>query len=86
MVVGRDDNRFGAIFRAGNLNRGGGFDARNTVTPVALDLLSIDLEYSREFGGGRVEIGAGFQGLENVAGGSTTTDLRAYLSWSIYDL
>ena len=81
VVVGEYDNQFRALIRVGKLNRAGGFDLRNTLTPIPLDLISLDLGYSWVMGKSRIELGAGLEDLEFVAAGSTTTDFRGYVQW-----
>ena len=80
-VDGVNQNRFHALFRAGELNRAGGLDLRQTLTPIPLDLISIDLGYSWVMGNSRISLGAGFEELEDVAGATTSSDFRGYLQW-----
>ena len=50
---------------------GGSPDPFHTLTPTPQDLISIDLAHSRVFYIGTVEIGAGFEELDDAASGDT---------------
>lgn len=60
--------------RYGELNRGGVPDARNNLTPVAEDLASLDVTWSRNFRLGVIEVGAGAERTGD-------TDFRGYFQW-----
>ncbi|MCH8160243.1 MAG: capsule assembly Wzi family protein [Proteobacteria bacterium] len=81
VLVNGDDSRWHALIRFGDLNRGGAPDVRNTLTPTPLEISSIDLTYSRSLGAGRVDIGLGYQRLEDPLTGVTSDDARGFLTW-----
>jgi len=54
---------------------------RNTLTPTLLELSSIDLTHSRSLGRGRLEIGVGYEQLEDPLTGESEDDARAFISW-----
>jgi hypothetical protein len=81
VFVNGDDSQWNALIRFGELNRGGAPDDRNTLTPTPLDIASIDLSYSRTFGGGRIDFGVGFERLEDPLTGEETDESRAFLTW-----
>ena len=79
MVTG-NGNQISALIRSGELNKGG--RANNTLTPVPLDILSADLTYAHTFGDKhRLEVGIGYEELENAGLGINTDDTRAFLQW-----
>jgi hypothetical protein len=78
MVTGKG-NQFSALIRSGELNKGG--RANNTLTPVPLDILSADLTYAHNFGVNRIEVGVGYEELDNTALGLKTDDTRAFIQW-----
>ena len=75
------DHRFHALIRSGELNRGGSPDQRNTITPTPLDVTSADVSYSLPIGNSRIEIGAGYEELDDPGNGLATDESRAYLRW-----
>ena len=81
VFVNGDDSQWNALVRFGELNRGGAPDDRNTLTPTPLDIASIDLSYSHSFGGGRIDLGVGYERLEDPLTGEETDDTRAFLTW-----
>jgi hypothetical protein len=81
MMVDEDDNQWRALVRFGDLNRGGAVDPVHTLTPTPQDLVSIDLSHSRVFSYGVIDVGAGFEQIDDAASGDTSTDGRLYLQW-----
>ncbi len=79
-----EDTQWHAVLRLGDLNRGGAPDVRNTLTPTPLELSSIDLTHSRTLGGGRLEIGVGYEQLKDPLTGVDNGDARAFVSWRSY--
>jgi hypothetical protein len=77
----RGGNRFSALLRSGELNRGGAQGDRHTLTPVPLDILSIDLGYTHVFGRHLLEIGLGWEELEDGAAGTKNDDMRGFVQW-----
>ena len=82
MFVNGDGAQWHALIRYGDLNRGGAPDARNTLTPTPLEISSIDLTHSRVLGGGRFDIGLGYERLDDPLTGVASDNVRAFLSWS----
>jgi hypothetical protein len=70
------------LLRAGDLNRGGSPDSRNTLTPTPLEILSADLQLGLSTRFGRFELGAGYERLEDPATSLKTEDERFFLSWT----
>lgn len=81
IVIGEGENRFHALLRMGELNRAGPPDFRHTLTPVPLDLLSLDLAYSWVVGKSRFDVGVGAEELENVADATTSSEFRGHVQW-----
>ena len=70
------------LIRSGDLNRGGSPDPANTLTPTPLELLSIDLNYSRRIGKSRIDLGIGHEQLKDPGTGTIINNTRAYLQWN----
>jgi hypothetical protein len=82
MVVGTNSDSWHLLFRVGDLNRGGDPDLRNSLTPTPLELSSIDLTHSRSIGQwGWLDLGLGYEQLEDKATGNDNDDVRAFITW-----
>ena len=81
VLVTERGNELRAIVRSGKLNRGGAPDPRNTLTPTSLDISSVDLGYAFSIGASRVEIGVGYEQLDDPANIRDDNDVRGYLQW-----
>ncbi len=81
ILVSRDGNLWQAIGRAGDLNRVGA-DPNHSVAVVPQDLLSLDLQHSRDTSIGRFDIGIGYEQREIVATGDSSSDVRGFVRWT----
>ncbi len=81
VLVSNAETQWHALLRFGDLNRGGSPDVRNTLTPTPLEISSIDLTHGRTLGRGRLEIGVGYERIEDPLTGQDNGDVRAFLSW-----
>ena len=81
MLVDADDTQWRAVLRFGELNAGGAPDSRNTLTATPRDIASVDLAHSRAFDFGVIEIGAGYETLDDIASGSSSNEGRVYVQW-----
>jgi len=81
LMVDEDDKQWRATVRFGDLNRGGAPDAEHSLTATPQDLISLDLAHSRAFSFGVVDIGAGYEKVDDLASGSSQSDGRFYLQW-----
>jgi hypothetical protein len=81
VLVTENANRWNVLLRSGELNRGGSIDSANTLTPTPLDILSADVSYSHAIGNSRLELGVGYEELDDPATSLTTDDTRAWLQW-----
>jgi hypothetical protein len=81
ILVDADDTQWRGTARFGALNRGGPPDSRNTLTPTRQDLVSIDLSHSRVFPFGVVDVGAGYEQIDDDVSGGSSSDGRLYLQW-----
>jgi hypothetical protein len=63
------------------LNSGGAADDQNTLTATSQDLLSIDLVHSRAYWFGVLELGVGYESIDDALSGTSSGDGRAYLQW-----
>ena len=68
-----------ALIRSGELNKGG--SVRNTLTRIPLDLFSADLAWALPLGKSRIELGVGYEALDDTTTGQKTDGTRAYLQW-----
>ena len=81
IMVDENDSQWRALLRFGDLNRGGGPDPVHTLTPTPQDLTSLDVSHSRVFSFGVIDIGAGFEEVDDQASGVSQSDGRLYLQW-----
>ena len=81
VLVSEENEVIHALARFGALNRGTLPDGNHTLAPLRQEIASIDVSYKRNFGFGEMEIGAGFQRLEDEAASATANDGRLYLRW-----
>jgi hypothetical protein len=70
------------LLRAGDLNRERVFDERNTLTPTPQEIVSADIRFGTSTRFGRIEIGAGYEEIDDAASGIKTDDFRGFLSWT----
>jgi hypothetical protein len=81
IMVNAEDTQWRVLARLGALNRGGPPDSRNTLTPTPQDIASIDVSHSRVFGFGVIDVGVGYERVDDDASGIETSDARFYLQW-----
>ncbi|HEY5643160.1 MAG TPA: capsule assembly Wzi family protein, partial [Woeseiaceae bacterium] len=55
------------LLRAGDLNRERVFDERNTLTPTPQEIVSADIRFGTSTRFGRIEIGAGYEEIDDAA-------------------
>lgn len=81
VLVNDEETQWVALFRYGRLNRGGGPDSRNSLTPTRQDIVSLDISHSRVFRYGQIDIGLGFEQLDDIVSDDTSKEVRAFLQW-----
>jgi len=81
MLVDDEDTQWFALFRFGALNRAGAPDVRNSLTPTKEDIVSLDITHSRVFKYGQIDVGLGFEQLDDIVAQETRSDVRAYVQW-----
>ena len=81
VLADASDTQWHVLLRTGKLNDGGAPDPRNTLTATPQDLSSIDVTHSRAFKFGVVEIGAGYESIDDEVSNSSSSDARIYLQW-----
>ena len=81
VMVDESDSQWRATLRLGDLNRGGSPDAVHTITPTPQELLSLDISHSRAFLFGVIDIGAGYEDVDDLASGNSRSDGRLYMQW-----
>ena len=81
VLTSTEDTQWHALLRFGDLNRGGSPDVRNTLTSTPLEISSIDLTHSRNLGRGRLEIGVGYEQIDDTLTDESNNDARAFISW-----
>ncbi len=74
--------RFSASVRYSQLNRGGGRDDNNALSPLPSDLINAELTHERELFDARLTIGVGVDQADSDDGGLDQTDVRAFLQWN----
>lgn len=73
--------QWNGIVRSGTLNRAGAPDPANSLTPTRQEILSLDISYSREFSFGEIDLGAGFEQVEDISSAREFTNSRFYVQW-----
>ena len=81
VAVDADETQWRALVRVGTLNDGEPEDRRNTLTATPQDISSVDLSHSRAFSFGVIDIGVGYERIEDVATGGSDNETRAYVQW-----
>jgi hypothetical protein len=81
VMVDDSDTQWRALFRYGDLNRGGGIDSVHTLTPTPQEIASLDISHSRVFDFGVVDLGVGHEKINDSASGDTLSETRFYLQW-----
>ena len=82
LILADSDNvQWRGLIRYGALNRGGSPDARNSLTPTRQDIASFDVSHSRVFSFGVIDVGAGYEKVDDSASGVAHSDIRFYLQW-----
>ncbi|MDA0707405.1 MAG: capsule assembly Wzi family protein, partial [Proteobacteria bacterium] len=81
LMVDENDKQWRVLLRFGELNRGGSPDSANSLTPTPQDIASIDLSHSRVFPFGVIDLGIGYEQIDDAASGDSTNNGRAYLQW-----
>ncbi len=81
VMADADDTQWRGLVRYGGLNRGGSADPRNTLTDTRQDIVSLDVSHSRVFTFGVIDVGVGYESVDDEASGSSTSNARFYLQW-----
>jgi len=81
IMVDENDTQWRAILRLGKLNRGGPPDSAHTITPTPQDLVSLDVSHSRAFSFGVIDIGAGYEDVDDKTSGVSSSEGRLYVQW-----
>ena len=81
IAVDADDTQWRALLRSGTLNDGGPPDSRNTLTTTPQDITSIDLSHSRAFSFGVIDVGVGYESIDDGSNGGSDDEFRGYLQW-----
>ena len=81
ILVDAAETQWRALLRTGELNAGGPPDPRNTLTATPQDILSLDLAHSRAFWFGVLDVGVGYESIDDTASGSSSSEGRIYAQW-----
>jgi hypothetical protein len=81
VAVNAELTQWRVLARYGALNRGGSPDVRNTLTPTREDIASIDVSHSRMFDFGTIDLGIGYERVDDIASGRDTAESRFFLQW-----
>ena len=81
IMVDESDSQWRALLRFGDLNRAGAPDTGHSLTPTPQDIASIDISHSRVFPFGVIDVGAGYEKVDDFTSGVSYSDGRFYLQW-----
>jgi hypothetical protein len=81
ILVDASDTQWRALLRIGKLNEDGAPDPANTLTPTAQDIASIDISHSRVFSFGMIDVGVGYEAIDDAVSGSSLNEGRIYVQW-----
>ena len=81
MMADENGSEWRALLRFGDLNRGGAADPVHSLTATPRDLASFDISHSRTFSLGLIDIGAGYEELQDQASGVSNANGRFYVQW-----
>jgi hypothetical protein len=81
VAVDSADTQWRALLRVGALNRGAISDSRNSLTPTRQDIVSVDLSHSRVFSFGVIDLGVGYEMVDDISSGLSSSDGRLYVEW-----
>ena len=81
VLVDSDDTQWRGLVRLGDLNRAGSPDVRNSLVPTHRELASVDISHSRAFHFGVIDVGAGYQKVDDPASGGSESNGRFYIQW-----
>ncbi len=69
------------VLRSVELNRDGAPDPRHSITPTSQDLINVEFSHTRRFWGGSLQVGLGYDHLDDEMSGETSDDFRAFAQW-----
>jgi hypothetical protein len=81
VLVDTDETQWRALLRLGKLNAGGAPDSRNTLTPTQQDIASVDISHSRAYWFGVLDVGVGYETLDDEISSTSSSEGRVYLQW-----
>ncbi len=81
VMVDPDEIEWRALIRGGKLNVEGEPDPYHSLTPTEQEIASVAFAHARRFGFGRVELGVGYEWLDDIASGEDEDDASVYLTW-----
>lgn len=81
ILVDSADIQWRALLRFGELNTADLPDIYNSLTATPQDIISLDLSHSRGFAFGVIDVGAGYESVDDELTGSTSSDTRLYIQW-----
>ncbi len=81
VAIDEEDSRWRFLARFGKLNRGGATDSRNTVTATPQDIVSLDISHSRVVPFGLLDVGVGYETVDDVLSTATRDEARFYVQW-----
>lgn len=80
LLAAADGLQWQLKLRAGELNRGGAPESRNSLTATPMDIDSLDILHSRPFADGTLALGVGYERLDSP-GTSSGGDMRLFFQW-----
>jgi hypothetical protein len=81
MLIDGHDRSWLATVVYGNLNRHGRPDPANTVAVEKTEYREVEISHRREFFGGELDLGAGYERREDTITNDSDDDVRAFARW-----
>jgi len=81
LLVDDHETSWQGLLRIGKLNRGGPPDFNNSLTPVPLDVVNIELIHNRIFSFGRLEFGIGYEQFDGNPAIPSSNQATAFIQW-----
>jgi hypothetical protein len=76
-----DEIEWRVLLRGGKLNDEGEPDEANSLTPTEQEIASVTFAHARNFAFGRLELGVGYEWLDDLASGEDEDEATVYLIW-----
>lgn len=81
LLVNRDEVSWQGLVRVGRINRGGAPDTAHSLTPLPLEIVTVELIHNRPTPWGRFEVGVAYDEVDGNTAISGSNDVRAFIQW-----